>query len=171
MKSKSSLKPLLTNAALAGALAVSAAAAGASKQFPKEGHYAFTACFSGVASLIGFSKGFRGYSYELLGTNRSDKPGAIMDHTAFRCVGANTSLGGKSTFDLLCEIKDSDGDEQLARIGMDADGRQIRKVVAGTGKYEGMQMSGTIVPFKRFPSIKPGTFQACNYQTGTYELK
>lgn len=161
-------KPTKSFAAMASLVFVTSALAA---DLPKEGQYAFTACFSGVSKLISFSKGFRGYSYELLGTNRADKTGGIMDHTSFRCVGANTLLGGKRTIDVLCEIKDSDGDKQLARIGMDANGRQTREVVAGTGKYEGMQMTGTIVPFKPFPFIEPGTFQACNHQTGTYKLR
>jgi hypothetical protein len=47
----------------------------------------------------------------------------------------------------------------------------LAATLAGTGKYEGLQMGGTSVPLGSFPSIKPGTFQACNRQTGTYKLK
>ena len=110
-------KPTKSFAAMASLVFVTSALAA---DLPKEGQYAFTACFSGVSKLISFSKGFRGYSYELLGTNRADKTGGIMDHTSFRCVGANTLLGGKRTIDVLCEIKDSDG--QATRE--DRDGRE-----------------------------------------------
>jgi hypothetical protein len=34
-----------------------------------------------------------------------------------------------------------------------------------------MQMSGTFAALGPFPLIKPGTFQTCNRQTGTYKLK
>jgi len=43
--------------------------------------------------------------------------------------------------------------------------------VVGTGKYEGMVASGTVRPLGPFPVIKAGTFQDCNHQSGTYELK
>jgi hypothetical protein len=46
-----------------------------------------------------------------------------------------------------------------------------RTQVAETGKYEGMVMVGTVEPLGSFPTIKDGTFQNCNHQTGTYKLK
>ena len=46
-----------------------------------------------------------------------------------------------------------------------------REFVVGTGKYEGMVTDGTVEPLGPFPVIKAGTFQDCNYQTGTYKLK
>ena len=52
-----------------------------------------------------------------------------------------------------------------------ADGKVTREFVAGTGKYEGMETSGTVEPLGPFPVIKAGTIQDCNHQTGTYKLK
>jgi hypothetical protein len=46
-----------------------------------------------------------------------------------------------------------------------------REAVVGTGRYEGLVTSGTVTPLGPFPVIKAGTFQDCNYQTGTYKLK
>lgn len=54
-----------------------------------------SACYGGADNPILCSKGFCGYGNELLSTNRSDKPGAIMDRSSFRCVGANTSPDGR----------------------------------------------------------------------------
>jgi hypothetical protein len=51
------------------------------------------------------------------------------------------------------------------------DGTIVRQLIAGTGRYEGMEMSGTVTPLGPFPVLKPGTFQDCNRQTGTYELR
>lgn len=169
MTRKFHMKQRLARAALAAGLAVSSAAFAAG--LPKEGSYGFNACFSGVGNLVKFSKDFRGVSFELLGANRSDVPGGMLDHTTFRCVGAHFWLGGKDTLDVLCETVDPDGDKQLAKVAMAGDGRETREVLAGTGKYEGMQMTGAITPLGKFPSIKPGTFQACNHQIGTYKLK
>ncbi len=138
---------------------------------PKEGSYDFTACLSGMASAVAFSKTHFGYSYEVMGTARSNPPGGMMDNTTVRCVGMNTSLGGKATQNTLCETIDRDGDKQLASVLLASDGRVTREVISGTGKFEGLQMSGSMVPQGTFPTIKPGTFQTCNHQTGTYKMK
>ncbi len=47
----------------------------------------------------------------------------------------------------------------------------MRQDVAGTGKYEGLATSGAVAPLGPFPTIKDGTFQGCNRQTGTYKMK
>ena len=138
---------------------------------PKEGRYDFTACLSGVVNAVAFSKTQFGYSYEATGTARSNPSGGMMDDTTVRCVGMNTSLGGKNTQNTLCETIDRDGDKQLALVLLASDGRITRDVIAGTGKFEGLQMSGSMVPVGIFPTIKPGTFQNCNHQTGTYKMK
>ncbi len=52
-----------------------------------------------------------------------------------------------------------------------SDGSLTRETVAGSGKYEGMTVTGTVHPLGSFPVIKAGTFQDCNHQTGTYKLK
>lgn len=143
----------------------------AAQPLAKEGRYDFTACLSAVASPVAFSKTHFGFSYEATGTLRSNLPGGIMDNATFRCVGLNTSLGGKNSQNTLCEAVDHDGDKQLAYLVLGSDGKVTREVLAGTGKFEGMQMNGILVPLGSYPIIKPGTFQNCNHQTGTYKLK
>lgn len=169
MNSKINLKLQFVNATLVTTLAIAGSAV--AQTYPKEGGYDFTACYSGIANVVSFSKTHFGFSYEMTGTLRSNPPGALMDNMALRCVGMNTSLGGKKTNNALCEVIDRDGDKQLAHISLANDGKATREALAGTGKYEGLQMSGTFVDIGPFPVIKPGTFQACNHQTGTYKLK
>ena len=71
----------------------------------------------------------------------------------------------------VCEAIDTDGDKRLTYYSL-VDGKQTREVVAGTGKYDGMIAdSSKIEPYGPFPTIKAGTFQDCNHQTGTYKLK
>jgi len=94
-----------------------------------------------------------------------------MDKMSFRCVGLNTTFDTKKTSESICEVVDRQGDKQLARVSLGSDGKTTREVLAGTGKFEGMQMSGTVTELGPFPTIKPGTYQACNRQTGTYKLK
>jgi hypothetical protein len=158
--------------ALAGLLAALAAAACASAQaFPREGSYDFTACLSGTTAVVSFSRSHFGYSYEALGSTRSNPPGGMMDNTTVRCVGMTASLGGKASQNTLCETVDGDGDKQLAYLTIASDGRVTRNVLSGTGKFEGLEMSGISVPLGPFPTLKPGTFQNCSQQTGTYKMK
>src|SRR5262245_16197564 len=140
-------------------------------ELPKEGSYDFTSCNSGVTSVITFSKTYTGSSYELTGTNRSNPPGGLFDKTSYRCVGMNASLDGKVTASILCEAIDVDGDKYLSRVST-ADGKSTRTIVTGTGKYEGIVTTQTAFePLGPFPTIKEGTSQGCNRQTGTYKLK
>ena len=160
------------NLLLAGLLtALTGAGSAVAQALPKEGSYDFTACLSGVVNAVAFSKTQFGYSYEAMGTARSNPPGGMMDNSTVRCVVMNTSLNGKNTQNTLCETVDRVGDKQLALVLLASDGRITRDVIAGTGKFEGLQMSGSMVPVGTFPTIKPGTFQNCNHQTGSYKMK
>lgn len=139
-------------------------------ELPKEGSYNYTACWSGVNNMITFSKTHTGASFELTGTVRSNPPGGMFDKNTFRCVGMNASLDGKITGSNVCETIDADGDKRLSYFST-GDGKTTRTNLAGTGKYEGMVMVGTVEPLGALPVIKEGTFQSCNHQTGTYKLK
>jgi len=138
---------------------------------PKEGPYDFTSCWSGVSNLITFSSTHSAFSYELTGTSRSAQPDGFADKNTFRCVGENHSFAGKSGGTSICEAVDAAGDKRLTYFFFDGD-KTMREQVAGTGKYEGMAItSAAVQPIGPFPTIKAGTFQACNRQTGTYKLK
>jgi hypothetical protein len=72
----------------------------------------------------------------------------------------------------VCEAIDADGDKRLTYYSLAADGKVTREAVTGTGKYDGMVVSGSkYEPVGPFPTIKAGTSQSCNHQTGTYKLK
>jgi hypothetical protein len=153
-------------AVLIGGSSFSALAA----ELPKEGSYDYIACWSGVNNTITFSKTNTGSSFELTGTVRSNPSGGMFDKSTFRCVGMNASLDGKITGSNVCESIDPDGDKRLSYFST-GDGKTTRTNLAGTGKYEGMVMVGSVEPLGSFPVIKDGTFQSCNHQSGTYKLK
>lgn len=140
-------------------------------EFPKEGSYDYTACWSGVNNTITFSKTYTASSYEITGTTRSNSPGGMFDKNTFRCVGMNASLDGKARGSTVCEAIDTDGDKRLAFFAVGSDGKVTRETITGTGKYEGMVATGTVQPLGPFPILKEGTIQNCNHQTGTYKLK
>jgi hypothetical protein len=149
------------------ALAFAASAA----PLPKEGRYDVTTCWSGEANELSYSKEHSASIYEMTGTVLSNPPGGLFHNSAFRCVGMSTALAGKRSNTTLCESIDPDGDRRLSYFFLGNDGKTMRENVTGTGKYEGMVATGDVQQFGRFPVIKPGTFQGCNQQSGTYQLK
>ena len=101
-------------------------------ELPKEGSYDYNSCWSGVNSVITFSKTQTASSWEMTGTNRSNPPGGLFDKTTFRCVGINVSFDGKLTGTTVCESIDLDGDKRLTYFST-GDGKVTRTFVAGTG--------------------------------------
>jgi len=172
MNTKHNPKTLLTTAALAAALAVSAAA-GASQHPPKEGKFSMRNCWSGVTKVVALSKTHVAYSFEMTGESIADEPGGLFDHQTFQCEGLGARSGKKRTIaDLVCVAVDPDGDRHMDRHVLGKDGQLSRIDLAGTGKYEGMVTThAKLVDVGPFPRIKPGTFQGCNHETGEYKLK
>jgi hypothetical protein len=171
MKSKSSLKWLFATAGLAGALAVSAAVAGAAQDLPKEGRFAFRACWSGTSEAIALSKTYVAYTLNFTGESLSDKPGGLFDHNAFHCVGVAATLGDQKLGHVVCQAIDPEGDKRMDRYELGKDGNYHKQEVTGTGKYEGMITHTAVKQLGPFPTIAPGTFQGCNHQAGTYKMK
>ena len=169
MKSKGNLRLQFANAGLTAALIVAGSAA--AQTLPKEGSYDFISCWSGVSTMVGLAKTQGAMSVEFSGNTRSITPGGMFDKNSFRCVGLTSNFGGKITGRTVCEAVDMDGDKRLTHFSFSSDGQTIRETVAGTGKYDGIIESGKAQGLGPFPVIKPGTFQDCNRQTGTYKLK
>jgi hypothetical protein len=139
-------------------------------QVPPEGKYDYTACWSGVSNPIAFSKRHTAFTYEMTGTTRAAQAGGFADKNTFRCIGLNMVFEGKLTGTAICEAVDKDGHKLLSKYDISGPSA-MRTQLEGTGKYEGLVMvadpTKTLGPF---PTIKEGTFQNCNHQTGTYKL-
>ena len=170
MKSKINVKQAFSNAGLVAALIVAGTAVAA--DLPKEGNYDFTSCFAGVMTGMGIAKGEGVFTFEMTGVTLSNPPGGMFDKLSYRCIGYATSLRGKITNDSFCEASDTSGDKLFAKFYLGDDRKTShREVLAGTGKYEGMVSTGTSVAIGPFPTAKPGTFQNCTHQKGTYKQK
>ena len=156
---------------LAATTLLATAAAVQAADLPKEGSFDFTACWAGTANMVAFSKTHWANTFEMTGSTRSNPPGGMFDMHSFRCIGTNASFDKKLQFLTVCEAVDRDGDKRLTHFETGADGKLVRRFVAGTGKYEGMTEMASVQPLGPFPTIKPGTFQNCNRQTGTYKMK
>lgn len=151
-------------------LALSAAGASAAATLPKEGRFDVRACATGTTNRIDFSKTHWAQITELLGTAQSNPPGGFGDGSAYRCVGVSASVDGKASGTNYCEIVDQDGDKRFSQF-LVQDGKTVRSEIAGTGKYDGIVVSSDFVRAPAFPTVKPGTVQQCNRQTGTYKMK
>jgi len=168
MESRLNLRLQFTSAALLATLAVAGTAAAA--PLPKEGRFDTTNCSTVFSNRIDFSKTHWVQTVELLGTTVSNPPGGLGDGNSYRCVGMTTSFDGKVSGNTVCESVDQDGDKRLSSFSLEGT-KSVRTQVAGTGKYEGMTQVGDYVRAPTFPTVKPGTMQQCNRQTGTYKLK
>jgi len=171
MNTRATHKPLLASAALAGALAVSAATAIAAQHPPKEGKFAYRSCWSGTSKVIALSKTHVAFGFEFTGAVVGDEPGSLFDHASFRCEGVAGSFGKERFGHVICLAIDPSGDKNMTRYTLWKDGKYHREDVGGTGKYEGMVAHAEVEHLGPFPTIEPGTFQDCNHIVGTYKLK
>ena len=148
------------------------AAIPAQAEMPKEGNYDFTACWSGTSNVTKFSENRLILANDFTGVIRATTPGGIFDGDTFHCTGIGMMVDGKLASETtFCAATDKEGNKRLARF-TNNDGTINREQLAGTGKYEGLALTPTAVkPLGPFPTAKPGTFQGCNQQTGTYKLK
>jgi hypothetical protein len=154
------------------ALAAAGTCAFAAVNLPKEGTYETLNCWTGTGNDVAVGKDYTASSYEMVGTVVSVPPGGLGDRSTFRCVGYVTTFKGKPpTNNNVCVVTDADGDQRINRFAMLPDGKFTREMIGGTGKYEGMEMTNTVFTMPPMKEAKPGVFQGCNRQTGTYKLK
>jgi hypothetical protein len=151
-------------------LSVSAIAATAAPNYPKEGKYDYTACYSGTTASIQVSKTTGATATRFVGNTRSNPPGGPFDMLAYTCVGMGSSNEGKSTSAYFCQAVDMDGDKFMAHGVFDGT-KTVTDAFGGTGKYEGMVRTGTSESPGPYPTPEAGTFTGCNRQTGTYKMK
>jgi hypothetical protein len=152
---------------VAGAFGAPTAAA---QTLPKEGRLDYVACWSGSSNPINFAKTQTAMTYEHTGSTRSNLPDSPFDKLSFRCLGMNSNFDGKAANNTVCEVVDKDGDKMLNHF-VQSEGRVVRSTVAGTGKFEGISTEATVTALGPFPTVKPGAFQGCNHQTGTFRFK
>jgi hypothetical protein len=155
---------------IVAAALVAATGAAFAQSLPKEGPVAYVACWASANNNMTISNTHTASSYELIGNTRSEQPGGLYDKMGFRCVGTNQVVDGKTLSTNVCEYLDRDGHKFFTHVV--GDGSKVTaRLLAGTGKYEGMELATTGESLGPFPTIKPGTGANCNRTTGTYKLK
>ncbi len=139
-------------------------------EIPKEGKYEYTNCYSGTANSLQFSKTDNADSFEIAGANRSNPPGGFLDMTTNRCIGLVSTVDGKQSGIITCELFDKDGSTLFSRFNITGP-KTVVDTNVGTGKFEGITRTAVVEPIGTFPVAKPGTFQGCSRVTGTYKLR
>lgn len=159
-------------AAVCAAVTMWGGAAMAGKvNMPKSGSYEFQFC------LVGESKAMSGGDkvvvshYSNIANVRTEPSGKAFDRMSSMCYGTWASLNGKPQDFGVCELTDADGDKWWMEYHGNAEGSGGNyTAVHGTGKYEGMTLSGQYI-LDFWPAAVKDGFQACNPNKGTYKLK
>ena len=139
---------------------------------PSEGSYDIKTCFTRNSTLIQYSQTQYAYSYEETGTVVGSPPGGLFDGDVVRCVGLTAVVDGKRSGGSFCEAVAKNGDKRLTQFRYDSEGKLVREALVGTGKYDGMVLTGsTMKAIGPAPELKTGTAETCNQQTGNYKLK
>ncbi|MGE5616584.1 MAG: hypothetical protein ACM3X5_06685 [Bacillota bacterium] len=140
---------------------------------PKQGTYDFTTCWTRNVTLIEYAPGKVAWSYDEKGTAVTSPRGGPFDGDEIRCVGARVSIDGKPSGDSGCIATSADGSKRFTRLTYDAAGKLQPQTVGGTGRYDGLAMTGTIETTKPPPPPQAGTrtVEYCNRNVGTYTMK
>lgn len=156
------------------ALQISISAQAAKVNLPSEGNYAFDFCMIGHGRTLSGGDQVFEISYDLDANLRSNPPGGAFDRMGARCYGIYTRIQGRQREMGVCEITDLDGDKWWMDYQGNPDGAGGKYVSAhGTGKYEGMTLSGEYRIDNNWGNGNPGdvAFRGCNPNKGHYKLK
>jgi hypothetical protein len=136
---------------------------------PKEGNYRSDGCFHGQHFMTSHSKDIMGGSYTGISTQQAPGENDFWHNMVGRCNGAWTLIMGEYNELGTCEYTDAAGDKLFGvYTRKNQDGTW--KVLAGTGKYDGLESTGTWTPYTQFPAIQ-GEAASCFHQTGKYKLR
>lgn len=155
-----------------GALAIYANGAHAGKvSIPKSGDFEFRFCLAGEAEVMTADDKVYVSHYSNVANLITNSPGKPFDRMSSLCRGTFANLNGKMQDFGVCELTDQDGDKWWMEYHGSADGSGGTYTAAhGTGKYDGMTLSGQYI-LDFWPVAMKNGFQACNPNKGSYRLK
>ena len=166
------MRKILTFALPMAGCALLIAAQGAIAAGPaKEGSFDSMSCYAGPQHVITDGRSTVGFSYDVVGTPMR-KEGDPLYHASAECVGSGTIAGAESMESGLCVFTDPDGDRFFSAYSVRNKEPGTWKTIAGTGKFEGMEASGTwarvLAPDK---PARTDIAQSCDKETGHWKLK
>ena len=128
--------------------------------------------FVGDAKAIVDEKGnIMTFTYEGLSGFNAIEGTSFGDNSSHHCIGAG-SIPGKGVEMGHCTIKFINGDTAMTyyEIPLDNTMNGTFKCLEGTGRYEGIECSGT-TGYTQMKSADESKIHATNYLKGTYKLK
>jgi hypothetical protein len=151
---------------------VSTGQALAATAVPKDGSYEGLTCYTGPSTVIADGKGQVAGTYDIIGTPIR-KEGELGYLSSNHCVGSFSVVGKELTDSGSCLQTDPDGDRFFLVYSRRNQEPGTWKIVSGTGKYDGMEASGTWVAGAVRPvkQDRPGYVQVCNKEAGSWKLK
>jgi len=127
--------------------------------------------FQADAKFLFDDKGIGTYVYDGMGGLKAMRGSSFGDSSSGYCVGAG-SIPGKGVELGHCKIMFLDGDTAMIfyeiPLGKPMDGTFT--CISGTGKYEGIECSGSS-GYQGIKSAQENKIHASNYYKGTYTLK
>ena len=104
------------------------------------------------------------------GTADSVTAGGPFDKTTFECRGVTNASKAGVDYNSRCTFIDADGHKVVGTTVGTAQG-WTWKFLGGTGKWEGIEGSGTGKSVAQYPRLSPTVSAGCGISKGTYTLK
>lgn len=136
----------------------------------QEQSYDLKICSTTERSVIDQAGDTTVFSAVSRGMADSYKPGGPFDKTAYECRAVANASKAAFSYTSRCTFVDADGDKVVGMSTGTQQGWQWT-FLGGTGKWEGIQGSGTGKNIARYPRLTPAVSAQCGHSTGTFTLK
>lgn len=133
----------------------------------REGTYEQTLCFGGPAHVITASDTDRYGTYQLTGGTQSANK--AFDSMSLECIGTFEMRSGVYRHKGYCVFQDASGDKFHVADTATPQAYTV-EMLGGTGKFNGITGSATVVRLGAMTPVRQGTLQGCRRVTGSYKL-
>lgn len=135
-----------------------------------EAEYSGTFCMTSKPTILESNSDVTTLIYESWGIQTPNSTFKPWENATSRCVAYARIMGGKSTVKGSCRWVDSAGDTFTGEYEDAPDMPGKWTFLAGTGKWKGIQGSGTYRTVSRGKPPAPGISQLCQEHSGKYSL-
>lgn len=143
---------------------------GTSMANDKEGRYEFTSCFAGTVRVLAVNDKLSARSVNISGISFTSPTGGPFHGQTFDCAISALAQDGHTQATGHCVHADGNGDRWISRFS-DRDMIGTVEAVGGTGKYNGMVLTGQFSPAVIAAPITAGSVQICLQNSGTYRMR
>jgi hypothetical protein len=133
----------------------------------REGTYEQTLCFGGPAHVISASDTDRYGTYQLTGGTQSATK--AFDSMSMECIGTFEMRSGAYRHKGYCLFQDASGDRFHVADTATPQAYTV-EMLGGTGKFNGITGSATVIRLGAMTPVRQGTLQGCRRVTGSYRL-